>query len=328
MKKLIWLATLALAWGAWGCGPSAVKTGPDAVKAPPGVRPDRPLRFIFISPVKDEQFFDPVKKGMQDAARMMGVEAVFTGTPGVDVAAQAAMVTKAVADGYDGIAVDLIDTVAFDAVVQLALDRGVPVVGFNTDDLTPNVRLSCVSQNLYKAGRTLGAKAAESVPEGSLVLITLHDEGISALEDRYSGITEELKKRNIRWKRIITGPDPIKAQAPILQALKDNPDIKVVLGTGQADTEATGLALEKEYRGKGCWAAGFDLSPAILRLIKVDFIRFTIDQQPYLQGFYPVIQLTLFCRYGLRPSNIDTGAWVITKEDVDTVMELKKRNYR
>jgi len=42
MMKLIWLATLALACGAWGCGPSAVKTGPDAVKVPPGVRPDRP----------------------------------------------------------------------------------------------------------------------------------------------------------------------------------------------------------------------------------------------------------------------------------------------
>lgn len=328
MKNLIGLTVLALACGAWGCGESAVKTGPDAVKAAPGVRPDRPLRFLFISPVKDEQFFDPVKKGMQDAARMMGVEAVFTGTPGVDVAAQAAMVTKAVADGYDGIAVDLIDTVAFDEVVQLALDKGVPVVGFNTDDLTPNVRLSCVSQNLYKAGRVLGQKAAESIPEGSQVLVTLHDEGISALEDRFRGLTEELRKKNITWKRLITGPDPIKAREAILQALKDSPDIKVVLSTGQADTEGAGLALEKAYKGKDCWSAGFDLSPAILRLIKVDFIRFTIDQQPYIQGFYPVIQLTLLCRYGIRPSTIDTGAWVITKEDVDTVLELKKRNYR
>jgi len=321
MKKLICLTILALACAAWGCGQTATKTGP----AP---RADRPLRFIFISPVCHEEFFDPVKKGMQDAARMMGVQAVFTGTEGVDVEAQAAMVTKAVQEGYDGIAVDIIDAAAFDDAVKAALEKGVPVVAFNTDDTTPNVRLSSVNQNLYQAGRVLGRNAAESIPAGSQVLIAMHDEGISALEDRFRGMTEELKKKGITWKRVITGSDPVKGQQVVSKALKENPDIKVVLGTGQADTEPAGLVLEKQFKGQDYWAAGFDLSPAILRLIKVGVIRFTIDQQPYIQGFYPVIQLTLFCRYGIRPSSIDAGAWVITKEDVDRVMELKKRNYR
>jgi len=325
MSRMLYGLALLVACAAWGCGEPAKKAPTVAAPIP---KPDKPLRFIFISPVRDEQFFDPVKKGMQDAARMMGVEAVFTGTTGVDVQAQAAMVTKAVADGYDGIAVDLIDTVAFDEAVKAAHEKGVPVVGFNTDDMTANERLSCVSQNLFKAGRVLGQKAAEAMPEGSQVLVTLHDEGISALEDRFRGLTGELKKKNITWKRVITGPDPVKAREAILQALKDSPDVKVILGTGQADTEGAGLALEKAYKGKGYWSAGFDLSLAILRLIQADFIRFTIDQQPYMQGFYPVVQLTLFCRYGIRPANIDAGAWVIAKEDAETAVELKRRNYR
>jgi len=84
-------------------------------------------------------------------------------------------------------------------------------------------------------------------------------------------------------------------------SLKADPEIKVVICTGQADTEGAGLAIERHFRGKGYRAAGFDLSPGTLRLIKAGHIQFTIDQQPYIQGYYPVIQLALYCRYGNPP---------------------------
>jgi simple sugar transport system substrate-binding protein len=275
-----------------------------------------------------EEFFNPVRKGMQDAARMMGVEAAFTGTEGVDVKAQAAMVAKAVQDGCDGIAVNLIDPVAFDEVVKAAIDKGVPVVAFNTDDAAHNARLSSVNQDLYGAGRVLGRKALEFIPAGASVIIAMHDEGISALEDRFRGMTEELKARNVTWKRIITGSDPVKADRIISAAITENPRVKVVLCTGQADLEPVALCIEKQFRDRGVTAAGFDLSPTILRLIQADIIRFTIDQQPYVQGFYPVIQLALYCRYGIRPSSMDAGAFVITKKEAAAAMELKKANYR
>ena len=57
-------------------------------------------------------------------------------------------------------------------------------------------------------------------------------------------------------------------------------------------------------------------------------INFTIDQQPYIQGVFPVIQLTHYCRYGIKPSDMDAGATVITKESAEKVMELSKRKYR
>jgi simple sugar transport system substrate-binding protein len=53
-----------------------------------------------------------------------------------------------------------------------------------------------------------------------------------------------------------------------------------------------------------------------------------VDQQPYIQGFYPVIQLTLYLRYGIIPSDIDTGAAIIDRSNVAPVLELTKQNYR
>lgn len=287
------------------------------------------LRFAFVATCVDEDFFKPVKKGMADAAAKMGVECVFVGTPEVDLKAQAEMVRKAADDGFDGIAVCMIDAEAFDGVVAEAMDRGIPVVSFNTDDnRTPNRRLSAVCQDLYQAGRSVGERASKFIPDNSKILMTVHSDNISALEDRLRGEQDVLRQKGITWKRVVTGTTPEGSAEVIAGALKENPEIKVVLCTGQADTEGAGLAIEKHHAGHGYAAAGFDLSPQILRLIKAGHIQFTIDQQPYIQGFYPVVQLALYCRYGIRPSNIDVGAAVISPENVDAVMSLSAKGYR
>jgi len=295
-----------------------------------GVRESgRRLRLAFITCAVNGKFFEPVKKGMNDAAAMMGVRCDFLGTEGVDVQAQAEMVRQAVADGYDGIAVNIIDPEAFDQVIQEATGRGVPVVGFNVDDhSTPNARLSSVNQRLYEAGEALAKHLLPHMPKAAHVLMTMHDEGVSALEDRLAGQQAVLKRKNIRWTVVVTGNDSVKGAEVIAETLRANPDIRIVLGTGQSDTEAAGRAIEKSFAGRGYWSAGFDLSPETLRLIRQRHIRCTVDQQPYIQGFYPVIQLTLYLRYGIVPSNIDAGAAIVDIANVEKIIELSRRRYR
>jgi len=134
-----------------------------------------PLKFIFITCTVKEAFFNPVKQGMQDAAKMLGVESEFIGTEGVDLKAQAEMVTKAVADGYNGIALNIIDAKAFEEVVKAAMAKGVPVVAFNVDGTYgKGPHLSSVNQDLYQAGRTVGENAAKVLPENAKILFTVH----------------------------------------------------------------------------------------------------------------------------------------------------------
>ncbi len=285
------------------------------------------LRFVFITTCIESRFFDPVIKGMNDAALMLGVDCSFTGTEGVALEAQAQMVRQAVRDGYDGIALNIIDPVAFDEVVQEAMEKGIPVVAFNVDDhATPNARLSAVCQQLYNAGQALGKKALDYIPPGSHVLMTMHAEGVSALEDRLRGAQDILKDKDITWTVAVTGNSAEQSARSITKQLKANPRIRHVLCTGQADTEGAGLAIESSFPGHT--AAGFDLSLNTLRLIKAGHIRFTIDQQPYVQGFYPVVQLTHYCRYGIMPSDIDSGATIIDNNNVDRVMNLCEQKYR
>ena len=287
------------------------------------------LKLAFITCAVGAKFFDPVKKGMADAADMLGVQCDFIGTEGVDVTAQVKIIRQAIDSGYDGIAINIIDPEAFDEPIQEAMSKGIPVVGFNVDDhATPNARLSCVNQQLYKAGQSLAQFLLPDIQENAQVLITMHDEGVSALEDRRDGIQSILKPKNIEATVIIPGNDSLKGVDVIAKALNENPRIRIILGTGQADTEAAGMVIEKYFRNKGYWAAGFDLSPKTLQLIKDGHIRCTVDQQPYIQGFYPVVQLTHYLRYGIIPSDVDAGATIIDKSNVGQVMALAEKKIR
>lgn len=290
---------------------------------------NKPLRLIFITCTVDAKFFEPVKKGMRDAAEAMNVLCDFVGTAGVNVEEQARMVNQAVADGYDGIALNIVDPRAFDAAVQNANDKGVPVVAFNVDDnATPNARLSAVNQRLYDAGKTLATRLLPAIPSKSHILMTVHDEGVSALEDRLRGEQDILKQKEITWTLLVTSNDSQKGADRIHKALEQNPDIRIILGTGQSDTEAAGLAIEKHFPNQGYWSAGFDLSPETLRLIQAGYIHCTVDQQPYIQGYYPVVQLTLYLRYGIEPSDIDAGASIIDRTCVEKVIDLTQQGYR
>jgi len=62
--------------------------------------------------------------------------------------------------------------------------------------------------------------------------------------------------------------------------------------------------------------------------IKKGVMQFTIDQQPYLQGFQTVMQLYLLKKYQLAPTDVNTGVAPITAENVEKVMQLAEQGYR
>ncbi len=71
-------------------------------------------------------------------------------------------------------------------------------------------------------------------------------------------------------------------------------------------------------------AGGFDMSAATVQGIKDGYIAVVLDQQPFLQGYLPVLQLYLTAKYGFAGLHIDTGAALITKDNVGPVADLAK----
>lgn len=287
----------------------------------------RRLKLLFIAVTCDEDFFGPVRRGMADAAALMDVEVEFTGTVGVDASGMAAIARRGLEQGVDGLAIVVFDVEAFAPVIAEARSRGVPVVAFNIDaGRGRSGVLSGIAQDFPAAGRALARRVAPDVRPGSTVLLTMHDPGISALEERRDGIKAGLSGHGIEWVETVTGHYAEEAARHILAILDQRPEISIVLATGQADTEGAALAAERAARP--IYAAGFDLSPTILRLIQTGHLVFTTDQQPYTQGFYPVIQLVLNIRYGLLPVDMDAGAAIVDLSNVARIGILSEAGYR
>ncbi len=287
-----------------------------------------PLRFIFITPFNGIPFFDTVKQGINDASGQLNVSCEFTGPSGMDTEAQIEMTKQAIADKYDGIVLNIFEAEKLAPVIAQANSAGIPVAAFNVDDKTVETgRLCSVCQNLFRAGQVLGKNAAEFISDGSKIFIVMHDPGVSALQERYEGIIDGLKDRDITCE-ILIGGDNENTVRVVTEALKANPDVKVLLGTGQSDTEGIGFAIERNFKGQDYDVAGFDLSAETLRMVKEGTIRFAIDQQPYVQGYYPVVQLAQYIRYGVDPADIDAGNNVIDQAKAGRVIELCKKNYR
>jgi simple sugar transport system substrate-binding protein len=288
---------------------------------------DDRLRFRLITIASDEELFHVVERGMRDAAAALNVNADLVGTPGFDVEDVIRLVRSAVQNGIDGIGLNVFHPTALAGVIAEAGAAGVPVVAFNIDAAkTGSGNLSYIMQDFIVAGTALGQRAAASIADGEHIIIARHDDGIGALEERAAGIEAGLASRGVVVTRVITGRVPARG-AEILNEALSRLGARAIIGTGQPDTEAAGL-VAKAGRKRGIYAAGFDLSPGIVDLIAEGHLDCVIDQQPYVQGFYPIVQLTLYRRFGLMPSSLDAGAAIVDRQNVELVRQLSQQSIR
>lgn len=112
------------------------------------------------------------------------------------------------------------------------------------------------------------------------------------------------------------GDDLTAAVGNIKEAYEANPNIKAILGT-DAYSEAIGdFIQENNLKGK-VFGGGFDLTAKMLQHIKEGVMQVTIGQYPYLQGYYPIMEIY----FNLTQNQsfidiIDTGYDIVTIENV------------
>jgi len=83
--------------------------------------------------------------------------------------------------------------------------------------------------------------------------------------------------------------------------------------------------------GKGpddMYGAGFDLSPATLEAMRKGYCDLIHDQQQFLQGFLPIVQLCMSIKYKFAGLHIDTGSGLVDKTNVEEIAPLVEQGIR
>jgi simple sugar transport system substrate-binding protein len=111
--------------------------------------------------------------------------------------------------------------------------------------------------------------------------------------------------------------------------LQQHPEVDAVLTSGSIAFDPTMAGIEEAGLGDQISLGSFDLSPTMLQAIDEGRALFGIDAQQYLTGYYPVIFLTIYDRYGMIPVNdVLTGPLFVTKDTAKQVIELSAQGYR
>jgi simple sugar transport system substrate-binding protein len=276
-------------------------------------------KFVFVCHVTTNPFFTPTQYGAEDASALFGTSFQWTGSKTSQVSEMVNAMNTAIAGKADGIAVALVDDKAFNTPIKKALDAGIPVVSYNAD--APNSgRLAYIGQDLFTSGVEMGKRIADLVPEGSKIALFIATPGSANIQPRIDGAIQSLKQsgKNYDFKSIATGAEVNEELSRIDSYYLGNKDVKGMFAVDAGSTQSVGQVIQKyKLRDKGMKGGGYDTLPKTLELLQADQLDFTIDQQPYMQGFFPVMELFLTKISGnlTGPGEMNTGLKFVTKDD-------------
>jgi len=293
-----------------------------------------PWKFAFVNHVTTNPFFVPTQYGFQDAAALLGIpKPSWTGSDKANIPDMVSATNAAISAKANGIALAVVSSTAFKAPVANAMNDGIPVVSYNADgnvgDPGTN-RLAYIGQDLFVSGQALGQRIVAGMPNGGDAVGFIATPGQANIQPRIDGATQAIKTsgKNINFKPVTSGALLPQENTTInAYILAHKSTLKGIFAVDAGSTQTVGQMIKKySLQGKVA-SGGFDLNPPTLQYIQGGSLDFTIDQQPYLQGFLPVLALYLFNLSGglVAPVETNTGLTFVTKANVGPYLNTKSR---
>ncbi len=300
-----------------------------------------PIEIVFAHHSSaSNTFWQAVQKGFEDGCGKIAAncQMLFTQTEG-SVQEQLANLEAAIARKPDAILTSIVDNAALDEVVQRARDAGIIVIAVNVDDLegaAGNARQAFVGQGFLAAGASLAAAQSANFPaEGPIkVLVGISAPGQNWSEQRGQGIINGLEAykaktgRDITWERIDSGTDLAMTADRVGAYLAAHPDTTAYFDTGFWHAAVARVLADRGVAPGQVLLGGFDLVPEVVEQMEKGYVEVEVDQQPYMQGFIPVMMVYLDKTIGLAPADVDTGQAIVTPKDAAAIMELSAKGLR
>lgn len=291
------------------------------------------IRFVIVTHGQaSDPFWAVVQRGAQAAARQLGVSVTYEAPDTYDVARMRQLIMTAIASKPAGLVVSLPDPAALAPAIRAAKRAGIPVVSINSgsDAFAKLGILVHVGQGEYQAGYAAGKRMGALHVRRALCVI--HEAGNLALAERCRGFAAALSTAGGRGSVLTVNlQQPQAAEQRIAAALRAR-HYDGLLTLGGASIAAPALtALRTDHLLGKLTYATFGISPQVLQAVQSGEIRFAADQQPYLQGYLPIVLLTQYHLYGVLPDRgevVSTGPVFITKQNARRVLALINQGVR
>jgi simple sugar transport system substrate-binding protein len=330
--KLVALLSVALV-ATLGFGTQALgQDGTPAAGTEGGGQDRGDLQIVVVTHGQaSDPFWSVVQNGVTQAGEDMGVQVDYQAPDTFDMVQMSQLIDAAVASEPDGLVVSIPDPDALGDSISAAVEAGIPVVSINSgSDVAEDLGLlTHVGQTEFEAGVGGGERMAEA---GVTTALCVNQEvGNVALDQRCDGFTEAIEEAGGTVEILeIDLNNPTEAQSRIEAEISSNEEINGILTLGPTGAAPALEAVAAADAGDRVQLATFDLSPDVLEAIAAGDMLFAIDQQQYLQGYLPIVLLTLYAENLNTIANpvLQTGPGFVTQETAERVIELSEAGTR
>ena len=316
----------------------------EAAQEAPGTKDfhsnDGILTFALVTHTAGNGFFDPVYVGATHAANLIGARVLLLGSESpADDPARAIEITNQIINDptLDGLIMTTPQAGAYDDIVRAAREKGIPIATTNSFD--PNIlERNAISHTGQDASAAAIAGEAlvqclidRGVTSGSIILP--NDTAMGNVEvnirvtSAYQAIVRGLDAAGMLGDfQVDAGPENVGVAADmndpansIISLIESRGDVVGAFAGNNVFTPALASAVEQTGNTGTMCAYGFDLGPAQQEALRAGNLTGALGQQPFLQGFWPVMQLYLEIDRGISAANLDTRAQLVTEENVGEV---------
>ena len=271
-----------------------------------------------------DTFWDIVRKGAEEAAAKDNVELQYLSDP--EGGRQAQLIEQAVDQGVDGIAVTLAKPDAVAGALEKAAAAGIPVVSLNSgEDRSAELgAFTHFGSNEELAGEAVGARLAADGYTHPVCVI--HEQGNVGHENRCAGVKAKVPGTEVLY---VQGTDMTQVESTVTAKLQATSDVDAVVGLGAPYT----LTILKSVADAGSDAkvASFDLNPEMAQKIADGEVEFTVDQQPWLQGYGAIDALWQNHRGGFELGGgqpVLTGPTIVDSSNAEQILAFAEDGIR
>lgn len=279
---------------------------------------------VITHETSGDTFWDKIRAGAEQAARDTGTTLKYSSDP--NAGEQAKLIQNAIDSRVDGIATTMATPDALRGAMRNANSAGIALVAFNAgiDQYKDAGASMYFGSDEAVAGAAAGERIAAS--GGVRPLCVIQQTGSVALEARCAGVKSKVPgTRNIQ----VNGANNAEVTATLQAALSTDRSIDYVVTLGAQQAHAAIKA--KAWAGSDAKVMTFDLDPDVASLIKDGQIEFSIDQQPYVQGYMAVTALYLNLRNGNDIGGgraVLTGPSFVDLDNIDRILPFARKNTR
>jgi simple sugar transport system substrate-binding protein len=223
--------------------------------------------------------------------------------------------------------------------VDQAEKKGIIVTSQNTQLPTLEAKYAAqgfgyVGQNLYNSGLLLGKSAVSQLKlkKGDRAMVWgLLSQPTRGL--RTKGVIDALKKAGLKVDYVEinsqTNADPTAGVPTFTAYVSSHPDVKLVVTDHGGLTATAETYLKAAHKSATALSvAGFDMSPATVKAIQGGWVDLVLDQQEWLQGYLPILQVCLTKVYKFAGLSIDTGSGIVNKSNIGPLVPLVNKLIR